>query len=69
MKLADYLDHAGLSQEQFAERCEVHQTMVSQWLTNRRPISAKKALVIERVTEGLVTRHELLPEIFPRNAA
>lgn len=69
MNLAKYLDHAELSQEEFAKLCDVHQTMVSQWLTNRRPISARKAIVIERVTGGLVTRHELLPDIFPRDAA
>lgn len=42
---------------------------VSQWRTGKRRVPAERVLAIERATRGKITRHELRPDIYPRNAA
>jgi DNA-binding transcriptional regulator YdaS (Cro superfamily) len=60
MKLSEFL--ATTTQEEFAKRLGVTQGAVSQWLRGGVPVA--RAADIERATRGLVTRVELLPEIF-----
>lgn len=38
---------------------------VNQWLTKGR-IPAERVLEIERATEGRVSRHDLRPDLYPR---
>lgn len=54
-----------MSQPAFAKKVGVSQGLVSQWLLgNKRPgwSSAKK---IEAATNGIVTCHDVRPDIFP----
>lgn len=51
-------------QRELAEAVGVHRSLVSQWATGRRPVAAKHAIPIETVTGGVVTRHDLRPEVF-----
>jgi len=68
MLLAEYLADNGISQSELARRVGVSQGMVWQWLNGRRRIAAEKVLVIERATDGLVTRQELRPDLYPADA-
>ncbi len=65
MQLAEYLAEYRISQKELARRVGVTQGMVSQWLRKHRPISAEKVLPLERATDGLVSRQELRPDIYP----
>ncbi|WP_299942160.1 helix-turn-helix domain-containing protein [uncultured Microbulbifer sp.] len=40
------------------------QGQVTQWVTGRRPIPPKRCIPIERITNGVVTRYDLRPDIF-----
>ena len=62
--LRRYMERRRLSQEAFASRIGVTQSMVSQWLTGKRPVSAKSARAIERVTEGEITRAKIRADLF-----
>ena len=50
------------SQGKMARKMGINPMTVSQWKRNGMP--AKRAVEIERLTGGLVTRAELLPDIF-----
>lgn len=41
--------------------------MVWQWINQYRRIAAEKVLAIEAATGGAVTRHDLRPDIYPRD--
>lgn len=69
MKLDKYLNSAGMSQTELARRLNVTQGMVWQWLNGRRRVSAEQVLSIERATEGQVSRHDLRPDLYPRDTA
>jgi len=69
MKLADYLKKQKLSQKQFADLIPCSQGLVSHWIVGRVPVSPTMARDIERATGGKVTRQELRPDIFGKNAA
>lgn len=71
MNLKEYLAKHELTQTEFASRVPVNQGLLSQWLSGRRRIAAEHVLNIERATAGNVTRHDLRPDIYPRenNAA
>ena len=58
-----------LSQTEFGKRIGVSQSMVSQWLTGKRPMSARAAVQIEKKTRGEIMREDLLPEFFRRRNA
>lgn len=41
--------------------------MVWQWLHDRRRIAAEQVIAIESATEGAVSRHDLRPDLYPRD--
>lgn len=51
-------------QRQLASLLEVHPSLISQWVTGRRPVAANHVLAIESATDGKVTRHDLRPDVF-----
>lgn len=61
MKLSDYLADRKLSQQQFAKKLGVSQGMVHQWIAELTTVAAQKAVLIEQLTEGEVTRKDLRP--------
>lgn len=61
MKIADYLSHKALSQQDFADLIGVSQGMVHQWIRGKTPVTPTKCVRIERATEGLVSRKDLHP--------
>jgi DNA-binding transcriptional regulator YdaS (Cro superfamily) len=69
MKLAKYLERQGVTQSEFARTLGVTPGLVWQWLNKHRPIAPQKALLIEEKTSGAVTRHELRPDVYPRDNA
>ena len=52
------------SQSDLARRLGVTQPLISNWMTGKTRISAERCVEIERVTEGLVTRFDLRPDLF-----
>ena len=61
-----YMKRHGLSQKAFGSRVGVSQGMVFQWLTQQRPIGAKRAVKIEQGTDGELRREDLVPYLFRR---
>lgn len=64
-----YMETHELTQAAFAAIAEVPQGMVSYWVRGKRPISAKAALAIERNTDGVLSRFDLCPTTFQKDAA
>lgn len=64
MTLSEYLKTKNLTQAQFANLIGKSQGMVSHWINNRHRVEAEDAKLIETVTKGAVTRHELRPDLF-----
>ncbi|KVT91898.1 hypothetical protein WK59_03950 [Burkholderia ubonensis] len=62
MNLATYLLNRKVTQAAFAAQLGVSQGLVYQWLTGRRPIAADRCVVIERATQGAVSRRDLRPD-------
>lgn len=60
MKLSDFLDQQHITQKQFAERLGVHQMHVHGICRGKNRPSADLARRIEELTDGHVTRLELL---------
>lgn len=62
------------SQTELARRCtdigpkQYQQGHVGYWLRAGR-VSPPAAIVIEKATDGQVTRHDLRPDLYPREAA
>ena len=52
------------SQANLAELLGVKPSMVSWWATGNKRVSAERAVQIEAVTKGLVTRKELRPDLW-----
>lgn len=50
------------NQSALADRLGVTQPTISEWLCGKRPIPAKHAAEIERITHGAVTCDRLLPD-------
>jgi DNA-binding transcriptional regulator YdaS (Cro superfamily) len=67
--IRQYMEKHSLSQKSFAELVCVTQSMVSQWISGERPISAERAIIIEERTRGGIKRHQLRPDIFGKRAA
>jgi DNA-binding transcriptional regulator YdaS (Cro superfamily) len=63
-----YLERHGLTQEGFAKRIGVGQSMVSQWVTHRRPISPEAAMKIEQKTKGELSKADLRSDLWQRAA-
>lgn len=59
MKLIDYLAKHEITQAAFAEKLEVSQGLVYQWLAGKRPVSAEQCTKIEKITDGEVRCEEL----------
>lgn len=49
------------SASRLASKIGVSPQMVSQWLRAERPVKLERCLLIERATEGAVTRRDLRP--------
>lgn len=52
------------TQKALADAVGVTQGMVSFWLLGKTEVTWDKAIKIEQVTRGQVTRHDLRPDIF-----
>jgi DNA-binding transcriptional regulator YdaS (Cro superfamily) len=63
-----YLSRHQLTQAVFAKRIGVGQSMVSQWVTHRRPISPQAAIRIEEKTKGEVSRSDLRSDLWQQAA-
>jgi DNA-binding transcriptional regulator YdaS (Cro superfamily) len=64
MTLTEYLAQPGQSQQKLADRLGVTQSAVSQWAGGAR-MTAERVRAIVRATDGLVTAHDLRPDLFP----
>lgn len=56
------------TQTALAKSLSVSKGLVSQWVGGKTSITATRAKQIEEATGGLVTRHELRPDIFDKSA-
>ncbi len=68
MTLNEYLKPPR-TQTELAERLGVHQTLVGAWLRGEKRVTAERAIDIEKATNREVTREELRPDIFGKDAA
>ena len=64
MNLAAELDRIRMSRAELAEAMNVTDGLVSHWTTGRVKISAERAIEIERVTSGRISRATLRPDVF-----
>jgi DNA-binding transcriptional regulator YdaS (Cro superfamily) len=69
MQLQTFLKKGDLTQAELARRLKVTPGLVWQWLNGHRRIAAERVLSIENATDGKVTRHDLRPDLYPRDAA
>jgi len=53
------------TQSELARRCGIKQQNVYNWLHRNKRVSVQHVLKVEAATNGLVTRHELRPDIYP----
>jgi|GEM_PF-2069363 len=53
------------TQKELAALCNVAQQQISKWLKNGVPPA--RVLMIERATNGAVTRYDLRPDLYPRD--
>lgn len=51
-------------QEKLAKLLDVKQQSISDWVRGRRMPSSKNAILIERLSNGSITRAEIRPDIF-----
>lgn len=63
MDLRTYVEQHG-GQTEFARRLGVTQGLVWQWLEGKTKVTPVKAKLIEELTDGAVSRHELRPDVF-----
>lgn len=61
MNISDYLKAQEITQTKFADDVGVSVSMVGQWISNHRPVTPEKCVVIEKLTKGQVTRKDLRP--------
>ncbi|MGE8635683.1 MULTISPECIES: transcriptional regulator [Achromobacter] len=62
MNLHDYFKQEGaLTAAAVARRVGVSPALIYQWRTGRRPVPVKHCALIERATNGQVTRRDLRP--------
>ncbi|MFZ2982004.1 MAG: YdaS family helix-turn-helix protein [Sphingobium sp.] len=64
MNIEQYLKETNTSQEEFAQVIGVTQGRVSHWV-NGSQIPGERVIPIESATGGLVTRHEMRPDLYP----
>jgi DNA-binding transcriptional regulator YdaS (Cro superfamily) len=63
MNLSSYLSGQGVTQRDMASRLGVTPSLIWQWISGHRPVSAEQAIAIERETAGAVTCEELRPDV------
>jgi DNA-binding transcriptional regulator YdaS (Cro superfamily) len=66
MDIPQYLEKHGLAQAEFARLLGVTPGLVWQWLNGETKVTAERAIVIEEVTGGAVSREELRPDLYQR---
>lgn len=69
MDLKTYLEITNTSQQALADRLTkaghpVTQGAISQWLDRGR-VPAERVLQLERVSDGVMARHDLRPDLYP----
>ena len=65
MKVLDaYLKKNGITQREFADRLGCSQSLISQWINGDVEMTGKWAIQVERETQRVVRRQDLLPELF-----
>lgn len=52
------------TQQNLATALGLSQGAVAQWVTGRRPIPPRQCIPIEEATGGVVSRHDLRPDVF-----
>lgn len=52
------------TQEKAAEKLQVSQGMISHWVNHRYEITPNTAVFLEKRSNGEISKHDLLPEIF-----
>jgi len=65
MKLALYVSPRGM-QSILAGFIKVSPVLIHQWSTGKRRVPAEKCGAIEKATNGIVTKHELRPDVFDK---
>ncbi len=60
------VEHAG-GQQALAEKVGVRYQAVQKWIRAKR-VPAERVLAIEEATGGAVSRHDLRPDIYPRES-
>lgn len=63
MDLPTYLSVTHTTQRELASRLGVTPSLIWQWISGHRPISAEQAIAIDRATAGAVTCEELRPDV------
>jgi len=66
--LKEAVEYCGGKPVDLAREIGVSWQAVNLWLTGRSIISAERAVVIEEITQGQVTREALRPDIFKRES-
>lgn len=69
MNIPEYLEANGLQQAEFARQLGVSPGLVWQWLNGETKVTAERAVQIEAATGGQVTREEIRPDLYCRDAA
>ena len=64
MKIPEYMALKRLNQTEFAKLIGCTQGAISHWLQGRAVISAENAVAIEHATDGIITAHDLRPDLF-----
>ena len=62
MKLDDFLNTSDMTASELARRVGVSDVCISQWRNEIRQVPIERAVLIERHTDGAVTRQELRPD-------
>lgn len=66
MTLYDYLRETNMSVARFARNVGMSRSNMLRLVKGQRKIPAERVLDLERATNGKVTRHELRPDLYPR---
>lgn len=67
--LRTYLKKTKTAQADLARAIGVTPGLVWQWLHGHRRVGAERVLGLEAATGGAVTRHEIRPDLYPRDHA
>lgn len=70
MKLSDYMktiekDRRSIACRMLSKELEVSTSSIYSWMNGTRSISPKNALKLEKITRGVVSRHDSRPDIYP----